>query len=248
MRVAVIADVHANMFALEAVARRIEDIAPDELWCAGDLVGYNAQPSDVLAWVRENATVVVAGNHDVDIVTRAAQTGTNNAARQAQAWTRDQLDDAERDYLASLPYHHVSADGLELAHGCYLNSHYFTGYVTWTMLRANLDALASRGQCKVGVCGHTHQPMIGYLKSEGVTTMPTGEVCTWPENADAVLINPGSVGQPRDRDPRAAFALIDTTERTVELHRCDYDVAAAQSAIERAGLPAELSHRLGEGR
>lgn len=249
MRVAVLADIHANMFALDAVAACLEQLAPDRVVCAGDLVGYNAQPKQVLAWVRAHVDVCVAGNHDVDVVTRAPQVGTSSAARRAQDWTRNRLDDDECAFLASLPPHVRDDSGLELAHGCYLNTTYYTGYVTLTMLRANLDALAKRGEeTIVGVCGHTHLPLVAWLRADTVTNASLQPSCNWPSQADAVLINPGAVGQPRDGDPRASFALVDLAARRVEVHRCSYDVAAAELAISRNGLPDELGRRLAQGR
>lgn len=249
MRVAVIADIHANMYALEAVARRIEQLAPDRLVCAGDLVGYNAQPRAVVQWVREHVDACVAGNHDVDVVTRAAQVGTSSAARRAQSWTRERLDDDERAFLASLPAHVDDASGMRVVHGCYLNTTYYTGYVTVTMLRANLDALAARaGGGVIGICGHTHLPMVAWLRAGAVVTGDVNGKSQWPEHADAVLINPGAVGQPRDGDARASFALVDVDARSAEIHRCDYDVEAAQRAIEHGGLPTELGNRLSQGR
>lgn len=250
MRIAVIADVHSNMYALERVAESIDRLDPDQVWCAGDIVGYNAQPKPVIAWMRERVDIAVAGNHDVDVATCSTDATTRSDARWAQQWTCKQIDDSEREYLAKLPNHHAS-DGLELAHGCYLNKTYFSGYVTPTMLRANLDALALRVRGdgpNVGICGHTHLPMIGWLQADSVISADPSSRHVWPEGADAVIINPGAVGQPRDRDPRASFAIIDTAARSVEIHRCQYDVAAARSAIESAGLPQDLADRLAEGR
>jgi diadenosine tetraphosphatase ApaH/serine/threonine PP2A family protein phosphatase len=247
MRLAVIADLHANAVAVDAVLAAIRALAVDAIACLGDLVGYNAEPAACLALVRDSGAAVVAGNHDRDCLTEASA-GTHRVARAALAWTRAQLAPADLAYLASLPALAVSPTHV-LAHGSYLSEVFVTGYVTSTMLEQNLRAIAARpGWPPLALCGHTHVPMFGWW--DGATVHETGLARpeSWPATARAVLINPGSVGQPRDGDPRAAFAVIDLAARRVEGHRAAYDVEHACAAIARAGLPPGLAARLREGR
>jgi diadenosine tetraphosphatase ApaH/serine/threonine PP2A family protein phosphatase len=237
------------MRALDAVLRAIRGLAVDRIVVLGDLVGYNAEPVDVIDAIREVADAVVVGNHEVDVVRDSASAYTRSAARRAQNWTREQLDPDRRRYLAELPAHLRDDSGLRLAHGCYLNDHYYTGYVTPTMYGANLDAIAdpSAGQ-QLALCGHTHLPFCVWATGDGYAAPPTHEPVRWPAGAPAVLANPGSVGQPRDGDSRACFAVLDLDDRTIGWHRVDYDVDGACRAITDAGLDPSLAARLREGR
>jgi predicted phosphodiesterase len=249
MRVAVIADVHANLPALEAVLDVIEGCRPDRTICLGDIVGYNADPAGCVEALRDSAHVAVAGNHDVDVVGPESSAGTNPQARAVQEWTRRQLTPAAIDFLAGLPSIVNDPAGFVAVHGCFLNSTYYSGYVTSTMLGSNLAVIAGRADWpRLGLCGHTHVPMCGWLVGdEHVEPRFDGEL-RWPSNATAVLVNPGSVGQPRDGDPRAAFVLLDLEARSAELRRVRYDVERAIQAIGEAGLPRALGERLREGR
>ena len=249
MRLAVIADVHANAPALEAVLEAVTDLRPDRLVCLGDLVGYNAEPAPCVARVRALADVVVAGNHDIDCLRVEAAEGTSPTARRVQAWTRAQLSVTDTDWLGRLPSLHVDPMGFVAVHGCYLNSTYHTGYVTGTMLEANLRAVVARPEWpRLALCGHTHVPLLGWLSGSRCEEPPFRGTLKWPADADAVLVNPGSVGQPRDGDTRASFVLLDLEERTAELRRVAYDVEKTVAALRAAGLPPELGNRLREGR
>jgi predicted phosphodiesterase len=249
MRLALIADVHANAPALEAVLDALAGVRIDRVVCLGDLVGYNAEPASCIATVREAAHVVVAGNHDLDCA-RSETTvgGTSPLARQVQEWTRSQLSADDRAYLAGLPAIVEDPAGFVAVHGCYLNTLYYTGYVTNTMLEANLRAIAARGGPPVGLCGHTHVPLCGWLVDGSCIEPLFFEEVRWPTSVEAVLVNPGSVGQPRDGDPRASFVVLDLDARTAEVRRVAYDVDRAVATILAAGLPSELGQRLREGR
>lgn len=247
MRLAVIADVHANAAALDATLAVIEARGVDATVCLGDLVGYNAEPAACVERVLEACDVVVAGNHDRDCL-HVAQAGTHKVARLALDWTREQLSPAQRAAVAALPAVAIGADYVA-AHGSYLSEIYVSGYVTSTMLEKNLVAIARRpGWPRVALCGHTHVPMLGWWDGETVHESPLRAPEAWPETAASVLVNPGSVGQPRDGDPRAAFALLDLDARRAEIVRVPYDLDHACAAIARAGLPLELAARLREGR
>jgi diadenosine tetraphosphatase ApaH/serine/threonine PP2A family protein phosphatase len=249
MRVAVIADVHANAAALDAVLSAIERVAVDTVVCLGDMVGYNAEPVYCVERIRDEVELCVRGNHDED-VTRADPTlGTSTSARNVQQWTRAQLSEEHRDWLARQPNKLLINDEIVAVHGCYLNKSHISGYVTSTMLEANLKVIEEREDLpRIGLCGHTHVPLCAWLTDEGVEERKGVGVTEWPRDARAVLINPGSVGQPRDRDIRSAFAVVDTDRRTVSFERVSYDVARTVEAIERAELAPQLAARLWEGR
>lgn len=249
MRIAVFSDVHGNLPALEAVLEEIERLAPDRILCLGDLVGYGAEPAACIRTVRAAADVVILGNHDRDTLSAQAAPGTHSLARLTQAWTREQLTPEDLFYLESLPHRVLEPCGLVAVHGCYLNDVHVTGYVTSTMLPDNLEAVAAReGWPRVALCGHTHTPLCGWLLGSDCLEPKIRGRLTWPARARAVLVNPGAVGQPRDGDPRAAFALLDLARRSVEIHRVPYDVDRAVAALRHAGLPASLGERLREGR
>jgi diadenosine tetraphosphatase ApaH/serine/threonine PP2A family protein phosphatase len=250
MRLALIADIHANLHALEAVLDAIAALGPDRVVCLGDLVGYNAEPGACVARVRSVADVVVAGNHDRAAVGDEVYAGTNAAARSVIAWTRAQLDEAATSFLRGLPgIIEDRAAGFTAVHGCYLNDAHTHGYVTSTMVDANLRVLeAHRAGTRVGFCGHTHVPMIAWAVADRRDERRLDAPARWPRDVGAVLVNPGSVGQPRDGDPRAAFAIVDLDDRRAEIRRVAYDVEGAAHAIARAGLPGALGERLREGR
>lgn len=247
MKLAVIADIHSNLAALEAVLEVIAQKRPDLVICLGDLVGYNAEPEECIALLQKHADLVVAGNHDADICHESRTLGTNSAARSVQEWTRKVLSEEALSYLRTLPTHRVDPRGFVAAHGCYLSEVYISGYVTSTMLEANLQAILRRsGWPKVAFCGHTHVPLCGWLDSSCIERVPRPSI-SWPKSAEVVLVNPGSVGQPRDGDPRASFALISLEERSVEIVRVPYDIARTMRSIQKAGLPLSLAERLQHG-
>ena len=251
MRIALISDIHANLPALEAVLAAIAAERVDLTLCLGDLVGYNADPHECLALLQTQVQYIVAGNHDYDIARESSAPGTVKAAHIAQTWTRQTLNAAELAYLDGLPNKHIENGTYIAVHGCYLNDWHVTGYVTSTMLEKNLAAIAQRETWpKLAFCGHTHVPLAGYLDGEEtVESNPIKQpIFTWPKNARAVLLNPGSVGQPRDNSTSAAFALLDLTARRAEFRRAPYDLERTIASIHRAGLPGELAERLREGR
>jgi predicted phosphodiesterase len=249
MRVAVLADVHANLPALECVLEDIGLEGVDRVLHLGDLVGYNAHPLECVEQVRSGTDAGVMGNHDWNAIKGGTHAGTNEHARHVMTWTREVLDDDARGYLGSLPGCHVDASGVVLAHGCFLNDVFHRGYATSTMLEANLRAIASNPSWPAtALCGHTHVPMCGYLQRGSVVEHDLREPVTWPARADAVLINPGSVGQPRDGDPRAAYVLMDMERHWVACRRVEYPVNRAVEAMRRARFPSELASRLWEGR
>lgn len=245
---AVLADVHANLHAFEAALRAVQTERPDQIVLLGDLVGYNAFPNECVALAADACDCVVRGNHDQDALCTSEAEGTNHAARRALEWTRERLTGSTRRFLGELPLRQDLGGGALAVHGCFISQTPYSGYVTSTMLEANLSALELRGAGTLGLCGHTHCPMLAHRFGGSDVEQRPREQAHWPSGAAAVLVNPGSIGQPRDRDPRLAFALVDTERRTVTVRRLDYDVAGAAAAIVSAGLPVALAERLKEGR
>ena len=244
VRLALIADIHANLAALTAVLDALRSIEVDEVVCLGDLVGYNAEPDVCVAAVRAAADRVIAGNHDVASIRDEVVAGVNSIARAALMWTREHISDETRAYLRGLP-HELVSDHYVAGHGTFLGDDRHSGYVTGTAVRANLEAIADHPTWpKLALCGHTHLPMCTWLEGQLVHSSPLLRPVRWPEHARAVLINPGSVGQPRDGDPRAAAAIVDLGARTVTPIRVEYDVERTIAAIQRAGLPDPLADRL----
>ncbi|MEZ4371528.1 MAG: metallophosphoesterase family protein [Polyangiaceae bacterium] len=247
MRVGVIADVHANLAALDAVLSALSNLDVVEIICLGDVVGYNAEPSECVDRIAGTCAATVVGNHDRDVLSPAPMAGTRAVARLVQTWTRDQLSAAHLAWLGALPNRVIHEHGFIAVHGCYLNDHHYTGYVTSTMMPANLERVAARDDWpKVALVGHTHAAVAAWLYA-GKVSERHDAVCEWPARATAVLLNPGSVGQPRDGDPRSSFGVLDVSERRFEIHRVEYDLERTIAAIERAGLPTELGERLREG-
>ena len=240
----IISDIHANLEALEAVLAVTGDY--DRALVLGDLVGYGADPNEVVARVRDlPAATVIRGNHDKVATRLASVEHFNHLARFAIQWTAEALTPDNRQWLAALPAGPVAVDDfVEICHGAPFDE---DAYIFDDLDVQRALATASRPLC---LFGHTHVPAAFRQASDlsGVGP-PRGERFRLPIDTDArYLVNCGAVGQPRDGDPRAAFALLDTDERTLTIRRVPYDVGAAQAKIIAAGLPDVLAHRLAIGR
>ena len=236
MRIALLSDVHANLVALEAVLAELP--AVDAISVMGDTVGYGPDPSDVIALLRERRAVMVAGNHDLAVATGEGLDVFNAVAASAAVMHRGWLSAEERDYLAALPTI-AQANGVTLVHGSLLDPVWEYVWDARTAY-ASLSTATSDISCN----GHTHVPAVFQLDGERVSsTVGRGTV----RLHGRALVNPGSVGQPRDRDPRAAWAMLDTEERTVEFMRTGYDVKETQRRIRDRGLPSFLADRLASG-
>lgn len=255
-RYAIISDIHGNLHAFEAILEGMTDLGIEAVVCLGDIVGYGPHPGPCLDLVVRCASVCVRGNHDEAVVDPDVAACFNGAARAAILWTRDQLGPLHLHQLAQLrPAARLPLEGGEELL-CVHDSPWPgpTDYVHDKVIAAN----AFRG-VDVPICllGHTHVPLVfetaerdperllgptdldAHLPADGVP------IALDPERR--YICNPGSVGQPRDCDPRASFAVLDTEERTFTVHRRAYDVAAAQQASMEAGLPGILAERLAVG-
>lgn len=242
MKYAVLGDVHANLEALTAVLEKARELGVDSYLCIGDIVGYNANPQECLEMVRLlNPEVVTKGNHDEQASSETELVGFNPQAARAIEWTREQLREDQRLWLAGLPYRQTIGSRLTLVHAT-LDMPHMWGYVF-----DKYSAEVCLGYQFTQVCffGHTHVPL-AFEKYGPVNGGRYDEIRLQANHK--YLINVGSVGQPRDGDPRAAFVTYSPDDRLVQLHRVEYDIATAQEKILAAGLPDRLAHRLSVGR
>ena len=237
---AILGDIHSNLEALNAVLDDCRASGVTDFLCTGDVVGYNACPHECLQIIRELGCPVVMGNHDHYVSSQQDLSDFNPHAAAVIEWTRSQMGDDEMAYLASLPFS-VTKTGVTLVHATLDNPEAF-GYV--------FDHLQAESHFVYQVAplcfhGHTHCPMI-YEKQLGAVYRIDAQDFTLPLGRK-YFINVGSVGQPRDGDPRAAYALYDPKARKIRFRRIEYDVAAAQERIRLAGLPERLAERLAVG-
>lgn len=251
MRLGLVADIHANAAALAAVLDALKAAGVDRVVCLGDIVGYHAEPAECIDRLRDASDATIAGNHDLAVLAPDLPTGVNAQALAAIVWTRQNLDPQRLAWLAGLPRRIDDPAGWIAVHGSLLGADPSSGYVLGPSLRDNLTAIADAsgdaGPGRVGFCGHTHLPMCGWLEGQIVHSSPLLRSVRWPAHARAVLINPGSVGQPRDHDPRAAAAIVDLERSEVTPIRCEYAIDRTAAAVRRAGLPETLVERLRAG-
>lgn len=238
--IAILGDIHANIDALNVVLDDCRKEGVTDFLCTGDVVGYNAAPSECMKVIRELGCPVVKGNHDHYVSSDQNLDDFHPNAAAVVRWTREQLDAEEIDWLYNLPFV-VTQMGITLVHSTMDNPETF-GYV-FDHFQAEANFICQ----KTPLCfhGHTHVPMIYEKQVAGVYRidpqdfkLPIGR---------KYFINVGSVGQPRDRDPRATYVIYDFLARTVKFRRLEYDVEAAQERIRLAGLPSRLAERLAVG-
>ncbi len=241
MRIAVISDVHANLTALDAVLTDIALEQPDELWCLGDIVGYGPRPNECCALVAERAAFSLCGNHDLAVVGTLDLDDFAGDAGVAARWTRGVLAETNLTWLAGLSPK-GSRDGVELFHASARDP-------VWEYVLSERAAILSltATTAPLVLVGHSHIPLAIGRDDHGVAggVAPAG---TTVELANARwLLNPGSVGQPRDGDPRAAWLLLDPAAGTAHFRRVAYDVERTQAEMTGAGLPKTLAARLAHG-
>ena len=248
MRYLVLSDIHSNLEALDAVLTASAAQKYQAVIVLGDLVGYGADPNAVVDRVQSLKPVaIVRGNHDKVAASLDDAEDFNPMARAAADWTRQTLSAGALEYLANLPKGPQVVDQMiEICHGSPMDEDLY--------VVADVDAARSIAQARTPVClfGHTHVALSASIGDDQhlIIDTPQGhpEFSLKIEDATKYLINPGSVGQPRDGDARAAYAIADSRKRTVTLHRVAYPIAAAQKKILEAGLPPMLAYRLGMGR
>ena len=246
MRAAVLSDIHSNRHALEAVLQAVDTHGVDEIWCLGDMVGYGAEPDACTALVRERCGICLVGNHDLALLGALDISTFSEAAAAAVEWTRENVKQETLDFLGSLEPA-GSREGVGLFHASPRDP-VWEYVLSVDQAEEGLDAQEER----VGLIGHSHIALFfvravgarrGYAQGAQASDGAEVEV-----DEGSWLLNPGSVGQPRDGDPRAAWLELDTEAWTANYHRVPYDIEGAASAILAAGLPSLLAERLEVGR
>jgi diadenosine tetraphosphatase ApaH/serine/threonine PP2A family protein phosphatase len=242
MRFAILADIHSNLAAFEAVLGDADDRGGfDMIWCLGDVVGYGPDPSECIKRLRQFEHVCIAGNHDWAAIGKMDTSEFNPVAAAAANWTAEQLSAEDRDYLLNLPLT-LCEDGFTLAHGSPREP-------IWEYLLSTEAAQDNFAYFETAYClvGHSHVPLIFELVANKAVYSEFKETNLKLEEK-RMIINPGGVGQPRDGDPRASYALYDTEAQTVQNFRVEYDIPATQKKMAEQGLPTPLILRLSVGR
>ena len=240
MRIAILSDIHGNLEALEAVLAEVDHSGVDLLYSLGDIVGYGPSPAACVELVRRRAAVSLTGNHDAAVAGLTSLEDFNEFARSAVEWTAARLEDGQLEYLGTLPYTHRAAE-LLLVHASPIEPerwHYIHGL-------ADIDEHFAAFAERLCFVGHSHRPGV-YAISQDRSAARLGLRETLRPGL-RYLVNAGSVGQPRDRDPRASYVLYDGTSGSVELRRVAYPVGKTQERMRAAGIPAFLIDRLGAG-
>ena len=251
MRYAILSDIHSNLEALTAVLDALASQRIDRFLILGDVVGYGADPVAVLAKLQALDSIAVAGNHDWACIGKFNVHQFNRAAKDAVLWTRDRLGFSELDWIRRMPL--TATEGpCTLVHGTHTHPERFD----YLMDLAQAVDIVTMSRTPYALLGHTHMPLLFEYDMEArkVLRMLTDldelrEVRLAAGDARVrYILNPGSVGQPRDGDPRASFAVLDDGERVARFARVTYDVDTAQRKIRAAGLPEFLAERLAVGR
>ena len=245
LRAAVISDIHSNRHALDAVLAAADAAAVDQIWCLGDMVGYGAEPDACTALIRERSSVCLVGNHDLAVLGALDISTFSDAAAAAVEWTRENVSEETLEFLGSLePV--ASQSGVGLFHASPRDP-VWEYVLSADQAEAGFEAQEER----VGLIGHSHIALF-FVRAPGGRGYPQGAQAADEAEIDIAegdwLLNPGSVGQPRDGDPRAAWLELDTENWTANYHRVEYDIAGAAAAIVAAGLPSLLAERLEVGR
>jgi diadenosine tetraphosphatase ApaH/serine/threonine PP2A family protein phosphatase len=239
VRVAVVSDIHGNLQALEAVLGSIDQDAPDEIWCLGDLVGYGPRPNRCCELIAERADVCLVGNHDLAALGRLDLEIFSPDAAVSAAWTAQMLKPDTRTLLEGLESK-SEREGVGLFHASPRDP-------VWEYVLSPGVAYAALGDAPqdLVLVGHSHVALSFRLSNTTLATAAEGTELDFA--GDRCLLNPGSVGQPRDGDPRAAWLLLDLEAGHATFRRVEYDIATAQTEIRERGLPEVLAARLEHG-
>lgn len=242
MRCLVIGDIHSNLAAFEAVLRDGEARGGfDGVWCLGDVVGYGPDPHECIQLLRQFEPVCVAGNHDWAAIGRVDTADFNPVAAQACHWTAQQLTPEDIDYLQKLPLE-LRQDDFTLVHGSPREP-------VWEYLLSREAARDNFACFETTYClvGHSHVPLVFELVGNSVVYKMFPDEASLKLGENRLFINPGGVGQPRDGDPRASYAVYDADTRTVYHYRVEYDIATTQKRMKERRLPLPLIMRLSQG-
>ena len=242
MRVAVLSDVHANLHALEAVLESVAEDAPDAVWCLGDVVGYGPRPNRCSRLVAERADLCLIGNHDLGVLGRLDLNDFSEDAAESARWSASALEDEPRAFLESLEPQATQGEV-----GLY---HASARDPVWEYVLTPFSALASfeASDARILLVGHSHVALAFILSENRLETAIAPDGTELDLTGDARwILNPGSVGQPRDGDARAAYLLLDLEGRRAQYKRVEYPFERTQAEIRERGLPESLAERLAHG-
>ncbi len=242
MRYAILADIHSNLAAFEAVLRHADGRGGfDKIWCLGDVVGYGPDPHECIERLRQFKPVCIAGNHDWAAIGKMDTSEFNPVAAIAAQWTAEQLTAEDKDYLLGLPLT-LQENGFTLVHGSPREP-------IWEYLLSSEAAQENFSYFETAHClvGHSHVPLVFELTRNKAVCKEFAEG-PLKLKEKRMIINPGGVGQPRDGDPRASYAIYDAEAKAVYHYRVEYDIPATQKKMAERGLPTPLILRLGVGR
>ncbi len=242
MRYAVFSDIHGNLQALESVLERIDRLSVDRRLCLGDIVGYGANPNECVETVRRTGALSVAGNHDHAALGMTGIAHFNSHAQVAVNWTRDVLEEDNRQFLSALPLVRDEGD-ITCVHASPRDPDQWHYILTPHQAEHALESFDG----DICLIGHSHRPLV-VVGREGEECRLSMRDEFQLDPAARYVINGGSVGQPRDGNPDAGFLYLDTERRLARIERVSYDIDGAQKAIREAGLPAPLADRLKNGR
>lgn len=242
MRIVIVSDIHANFVALETVLAAAGSF--DALWCLGDTIGYGPMPNECIAAMMKHASVAISGNHDLACLGKVDLNDFNPDARRANIWNGNQLTPENRAWLEDLP-------ALRRVDHQFTVVHASPREPVWEYLLTPSQAMANFPLFDTHVCfiGHSHVQLGFRLNLDGQCErfLPSSGYVLHLQRHERYFINPGSVGQPRDQDPRAAYAVIDTNNATIRFNRVEYDIAETQFQMRNVDLPMALIRRLALG-
>ena len=243
MLVGIIADLHANLEATRAVLKELDRVNPDQIICLGDITGYYANPNEVVEIIRERGIPTIMGNHDAAVCGLEEPWFFNEKAQRAIKWQVSQLHKDHREWLAKSPTEMNVNNEILAVHGAPGNRDDYI--LDWLDAMRHLEYLV-RAKKRVCFFGHSHRATI--YSERGMVPKSTENAYALSTAQNRYFLNPGSVGQPRDRDPRAAFGLYESETKVFEFCRIEYDIDTAARKVVEAGLPPELARRLTLGK
>lgn len=245
MRYLIISDIHANLAAFKAVLDDAEGNY-DKVWCLGDIVGYGPDPNECIELLASLDQICISGNHDWAVLGKLDVDDFNPDARHVSLWTRNELAESNIQFVQSLPIAMVQEEHFTLVHGS--PRHPIWEYILYpAVAQVNFEHFSTR-YCLVG---HTHSPVIFHApnESDGICEAQVPSTNNGPEplGKQRLILNPGSVGQPRDGDPRASYGILDTDQFTFEYRRIPYPITEVQERMQKLGFPSRLINRLSFG-